>query len=277
MTVVRAPGSSANLGPGFDVLGAAISRYAWVSDEGPLIDRPNHSFEPISELHLVSVAHQVNGGTGPLWFAFDLRPGRGMGFSGAARAAAVVLAGLQRGDSLDEARAGAYVAVSRLEGHGDNAAPSVFGGVNVVAGRRRHRLPVGLPGELLLWVPDQVSSTDLSRESLLDEVYLGDAVFNIGHTALLVASLYESDPQLFAAACNDRLHQDQRFDELPESAKAAVAARSAGAMATWLSGAGPSIGILAAPAKIDAIVDALSFSGAVERVALDLDGAVLVP
>ncbi|MEZ5227256.1 MAG: hypothetical protein R2710_11435 [Acidimicrobiales bacterium] len=80
MTTVRAPGSSANLGPGFDVLGAAIDRHAWVSDAGPLTGLANQTDSACGDDHLVTIAHQAAGG-GPVWFAFDLRPGRGMGFS----------------------------------------------------------------------------------------------------------------------------------------------------------------------------------------------------
>ena len=164
------------------------------------------------------------GGRGPVWFAFDLQPGRGMGFSGAARAAAAVLAGVQRGASPDDARSAAYDVVSELEGHGDNAAPSVFGGVHIVSSVTHHVWQLGLPGELLLWVPDTESSTDASRSTLAPEVSRADAVFNIGQAALLVAAMYEADARLFAAAIDDRLHQAQRFATLPGSAAAAAAA-----------------------------------------------------
>ncbi len=276
MTTVRAPGSSANLGPGFDVIGAAIDRHAWVSDTGPLDDRPNHTPEPCADDHLVTIAHRTAGGSGPVWFAFDLRPGRGMGFSGAARAAAAVLAGVQRGASPDDARSAAYDVVSELEGHGDNAAPSVFGGVHIVSSVTHHRMAAGLPGELLLWVPDTESSTDASRSTLAPEVSRADAVFNIGQAALLVAAMYEADARLFAAAVDDRLHQAQRFATLPGSAAAAAAASSAGAIATWLSGSGPSVGILSEVSQVGAITAALRATGTLERVSLDLDGAIVV-
>ncbi len=277
MTTVRAPGSSANLGPGFDVLGAAINRHAWVSDRGPLAGLPNHTTEPCAKDHLVTIAHRAAGGTGPVWFGFDLRPGRGMGFSGAARAAAAVLACVANGTPSDEARTRAYDVVTELEGHGDNAAPSVFGGIHIVAGALHHRITNGFPGQLLLWVPSTESSTDASRSALSAQVWRADAIFNIGHTALLVAALYEGDATLFSTAVDDRLHQGRRFDALPDSAAAAAAARSAGAIATWLSGSGPSVGVLCDSKRADAITEVLSVSGTVEAVSLDLDGAVVVP
>ncbi|MEZ5379920.1 MAG: hypothetical protein R2733_25725 [Acidimicrobiales bacterium] len=277
MTTVRAPGSSANLGPGFDVLGAAIDRHAWVSDAGPLTGLANQTDSACGDDHLVTIAHRAAGGSGPVWFAFDLRPGRGMGFSGAARAAAAVLAGVQARRPIDEARRRAYEVVSELEGHGDNAAPSVFGGIHIVGDDTHHRIDGSFPGRLLLWVPDTESSTDASRSGLPSEVARADAVFNIGQTALLVAALYERDAALFARAVDDRLHQAQRLAGLPGSANAIATAQSAGALATWLSGSGPSVGVLCDEARVEAVTDALSGSGAVEAVSVDLDGAVVVP
>ncbi len=274
MTCVRAPGSSANLGPGFDVLGAAIDRHAWVSDAGPMFDRPNHTIDACADDHLASIAYCSAGGRGPLWFAFDLRPSRGMGFSGAARAAAATLAGLQQGLTIDVARLRAFDVVAELEGHADNAAPSVFGGVHVVAGGRPHRLAAGLPGRCLLWVPDTESSTDASRSALPSQVPLVDAVSNAANTALLVAAMYESDAELFARAMDDRLHERQRLAALPDSANAARRARAAGAITTWLSGSGPSIGVLVDPSHESDVVAALAGHGAVIPVEIDLDGAV---
>lgn len=277
MPIVRAPGSSANLGPGFDVLGAAISRHAWVSDDGPVPDRANNTGEPCAPDHIATIAHRAAGGSGPLWFAFDLQPGRGMGFSGAARAAAATLAGHQQGLDSEAARDRAYAVVAELEGHGDNAAPSVFGGIHVVAGAHHHRVAKQLPAELLLWVPDTKSSTDESRAILSAEVPRADAIHNIGHTALLVAALYEGNAVLFARAADDRLHQPIRFAKLAESRDAAALARAVGAYAAWLSGSGPSIGILTAPDRIGAITEALELTGTVEHLSVDVDGAIVLP
>lgn len=259
------------------MLGAAISRYAWVSDVGPMPDRPNHSAEPCGPDHIATIAHRAAGGTGPLWFAFDLHPGRGMGFSGAARAAAATLAGLQQGLDTDAARFQAYRVVAELEGHGDNAAPSVFGGIHIVAGPHQHRIADRLPAELLLWVPNNESSTDESRRVLSAAVDRADAIHNIGHTALLVAALYEGDPWLFAQAVEDRLHESARFESLTTSRDAAAAAHAAGAYATWLSGSGPSVGVLTAPDRVGAIRRALDSTGVVEQLSVDVDGAVPVP
>ena len=128
---MRAPGSSANLGPGFDVLGVAFTRYAWASNE------PGEG-DPCGPDHIARIAYEQAGGEGPIWFGFELEPGRGLGFSAAARAAGAVLARIEQGDSPSEARDRAYPVVADIEGHGDNAAPSVYGGVHVIAGDVQH-------------------------------------------------------------------------------------------------------------------------------------------
>ena len=185
---MRAPGSSANLGPGFDVLGVALTRYAWAADEP--------GGDECGPEHIARIAYERAGGAGDLWFGFDLEPGRGMGFSAAARAAGAMLAGLQRGLDHEQAQHLAYRVVAELEGHGDNAAPSAFGGLHVVVGDRCHRVPASLPGRLLCWVPELETPTDASRLELPDMVSRADAVFNLGRMGLLMAALYEGDPAL---------------------------------------------------------------------------------
>ncbi len=288
MTTVRAPGSSANLGPGFDVLGIAISRHVWVSDEPPP-GRPDE--DPCGPDHIARVAHRAAGGTGDVWCRFDLRPGRGMGFSAAARAAGALLAAHQQGlDPVDAARAG-YRIVCDLEGHADNAAPSVFGGIQLVTehrstvavaegagstGRRwdPQRIGAALPGSLLLWVPDGESATDQSRAALPRRVPLSDAVFNIGRTALLLVALYEQRPDLMGAATDDRLHHRTRLAGLPGTAAARDRALDAGALACWLSGSGPALAVLVDPARADDIAAALPEDGAVLPLDIDPLGAV---
>ena len=269
MTTVKAPGSSANLGPGFDALGVAISRHAWISDEG---DGP-----PCPPGHIARVAYETAGGQGDIWLDFDIPPGRGLGFSGAARAAAAVLAAYQRTTSIDEARIAAYPVVARLEGHGDNAAPSVFGGVQLVAGPVVHPVPVRLEAQLLLWVPDAETPTDESRACLAPTVERGDAVFNLARTALLVCALSEGRPDLLRVATEDRLHQPTRLAASPASRRALRGALDAGALAAWLSGSGPSVAVVVEQRSAEAVARALSGGGQVLRVSIDIDGAVLVP
>ncbi len=265
---MRAPGSSANLGPGFDVLGVALSRYAWASD------RPGG--DPCGPDHIARIAHREAGGTGDLWFGFDLEPGRGLGFSAAARAAGAVLAKVQQGHPIAEAQCLAYPVVAAIEGHGDNAAPSVFGGIHVIAGDLDHRLATGLPGRLLCWVPDLETATDASRQELPTEISRADAVFNLGRVGLLIAALYEQDLSLLRRATEDRLHQPQRLARSVPSARAMDAALDAGAAAAWLSGSGPAVAIVVDGALVDTVTSALPPDGKTLHLDVDERGGVLL-
>ena len=268
MTRVRAPGSSANLGPGFDVLGLAVARYVWAADEG--------DGEPCGPDHIARIAYELAGGTGPIWFDFEVEPSRGLGFSAAARAAGAMLAHLQQGMAMPEAQEATYQLVAEIEGHGDNAAPSAFGGTWLIADDVHHRLPRNLPGELLFWVPDVETSTDDSRACLPPEVPRADAVFNLGRIALLMAAVYEGRIDLLARATEDRLHQPQRLAACEASAKTYQGALAAGAAAAWLSGSGPTSAIVVDAAHRRSVEDVLHGTGKLLALAYDDQGAIPV-
>lgn len=265
---MRAPGSSANLGPGFDVLGIAMSRYAWASDQ-PQGDHCGPD-------HIARIAYDQAGGEDELWFEFDLEPGRGLGFSAAARAAGAVLAKVQQGHSIEEARQLAYPVVADIEGHGDNAAPSVFGGMHVIAGDWQHRIAAPIPGQLLCWVPELETATDDSRLELPAEISRADAVFNLGRIALLVAAIYEGDLSLLRQATQDRLHQPHRLNRCPVANRAIEAALEHGAAGAWLSGSGPAVAIITDSALAGQVADGLPSEGKVLHLDVDLVGAIVV-
>ncbi len=265
---VRAPGSSANLGPGFDVLGLAVARYVWAADEG--------DGEPCGPDHIARIAYEQAGGTGQIWFDFELEPSRGLGFSAAARAAGALLAYLQQGLDVSAAQDAAYQVVADIEGHGDNAAPCVFGGTYVIAGEVYHRIEAAMPGNLLFWVPDVETLTDDSRACLPDSVPRPDAVFNLGRIALLVAAMYEGRIDLLREATQDRLHQPPRLVACPMAAAAYAGALEAGAAAAWLSGSGPTIGIVARDDAVASVTDALQATGKVLDLPMDIEGAIPV-
>lgn len=265
---VRAPASSANIGPGFDVLGLAVARYSWADDEG--------IGEPCADDHLARIAYEAAGGRGPIWFANEIEPARGLGFSAAARAAGALLALLQQGATPSQAQLGAYRVVAEIEGHGDNAAPAAFGGFHVIAGDVQHRVDGRLPGRLLFWVPDTATETDKSRAALAPTVSRADAVFNVGRVALLMAALYESRLDLLGPATADRLHQPPRFLAAESSAKAYESALQAGAAAAWLSGSGPTVAVVVDDDHLDEVRRVLGESAAVMELAVDDQGAIAV-
>lgn len=265
VTTIRVPASSANLGSGFDVLGMAIDRYIELqfADEGVG-----------SEDHLSMRVFRRFGGTGGLSISSTIPPARGLGFSGAARVAGLLAAAVQKGSTLEECRRWLFLEATELEGHPDNVAPSVFGGVTVAVGERVIKIPLGLQATVVLWVPDTPSGTKESRRKLPTEVSMQDAVFNLGRASLLVAALTTGDTESLADATEDRLHQARRLEGLPGTARALSAAREAGAWCSWLSGSGPSAAALCEPTVAQKVADALPEGGDVSISHIDMRGAV---
>ena len=182
---VRAPGSSANLGAGFDTLGLALSLHIdlRVGDDAP------PTGWTVDEHHLAIRTFRAAGGEGPIAARADFAGGRGLGFSGAARVAGVFAASIQHGATIDDARVAAERRASELESHGDNAAASARGGLVAVAGSRAVRVPIAVAPAVVLWVPSAETSTKASREQLPDTVPFGDAVFNVSRAAAFVAAM----------------------------------------------------------------------------------------
>ncbi len=275
MTVVSAPASSANLGPGFDVLGLALDLRVRAAD---VPFDPEQPTDPCGPEHIARIAYEAAGGEGPIWFDFDVPAGRGLGFSAAARAAGAALALARAGESHDGMQRRAYDVVFELEGHGDNAAPAVFGGIHVIAGDVHHRLDASFPADLVVWVPHEATtSTDRSRAAMGETVALADAVFNLGRVALLVAAIHERRPELLRHATADRIHQPGRLAVAGASAATLDAGLAAGALAGWLSGSGPSIAFAVESACVGEVIEALPDTGDIYPLPVDQRGAVVEP
>jgi len=258
---VQVPATSANLGPGFDTLGLALALYDELEVE--VLDTPGLDIEvhgvgagevPLDETHLVvrAIAHTFASR------GLDLPPlrlvaenhiphGRGLGSSGAAIVAGVMAAkGLLEG--VEDFTADDLLALAtELEGHPDNVAPALFGGLTIAwttpEGPRHKKLIVHRGVSPLVLVPEHEMSTALARSLQPASVPHEDAVFNVSRSALLVAALIQS-PELLLQATEDKLHQAYRAEAMPETDLLIKALRNAGHPAV-VSGAGPSILVLA--------------------------------
>ena len=237
--LVRVPASSANLGPGFDVLAAALGlhlevevaetgRFAVHTDLAIARDRRNLCVRAFASLH------PVDG------FEFTIRSNVPLS-GGLGTSAAAYVAGLMAADSLFELDAPLLPAAARLEGHPDNAAAALLGGFVVCAGPRaaRFEVPAGL--EAILVVPHRHVRTAKARAALPAQVPLGDAVHNVAHASLLVLGLMRGDWDLVAEGLQDRLHQPRRASLYPQSMSLVRRARELGALGATISGAGPSV------------------------------------
>lgn len=281
--VVRVPASSANLGSGFDVLGVALGMYAEVG-----VGVPPNGASAADEQHPATIAFRRGGGTGPLWTRSPIPMARGLGYSGAIRvggaAAAVVQRMLNAGHSQIECDQylGAEGAdeilriAAELEGHFDNVAASVFGGVVVAAGDVVTRVPLAFDPATVVWIPDDVTaSTDRSRRGLAATVDRGDAVFNLGRVATFVAACAIGDESRLRFATEDRLHQPERLASLPQAQHALSAALGAGVWAAWLSGSGPTVAMWCESARADSIASALPTDGHVKVLRIAHDGVAI--
>lgn len=281
MTIVRVPGSSANLGPGFDGLGMALSLYAEVGVVG--VDDVPERGRVADEHHPATIAFRNAGGNGDVWVRSEIPMGRGLGFSGAVRVGGAVLGVLRsRGaTSMDESMMQAVIDVTApLEGHADNVAASLLGGVIATNGHRAVRVPLAgrLVRELsvVVWIPDFTTSTAESRTAMPQSVTFGDAVFNVTHTALLVAALAAGDIDALGAAMDDRLHQDQRLAKAEPSRAAMAAMVGAGAVSAWLSGSGPTVACFVRSGDAERVAAGLPMNGRARVVSIDHQGAHVV-
>jgi homoserine kinase len=268
--IVRVPGSSANLGPGFDAMGMALTVHLDVGS-----GLPPAGARPLHDHHPASVAHRSAGGSGELWERGAIPMGRGLGFSGAARIGGALLARAERagGDPGDDERAEVLALASRLEGHADNVAASLHGGVVATAGDRVVRVPLGFEPTIVVWIPSTVTKTDESRRALGGPVPFDDVVFQVGRVAVLVAALAAGDVDALRTGVQDRLHQPARLEHVPGSRAAIEAAHDAGAWAAWLSGSGPTVAAMCAPDLAGAVAAALPAGGHTKVLAVDHHGA----
>ena len=269
---VSVPGSTANLGPGFDALGLALDLHLDLSVG------PNADGGPSDERHLAIRSFRAAGGRGDVRVRAQFPGGRGLGFSGAARVAGTMAAALQAGADEPGARDEARRRATDMEGHPDNVCASVLGGVVVAAGDQAVPVPIApaLDPAVVLWIPNAETSTKASRTALPEAVPFSDAVFNVGRAALLVAALAAGDAAALRAATQDRLHQDARLAKVPTSRAALDAMLAAGAWGGWLSGSGPSVAALCARATATAVRSAAPSDDARALVvAIDRRGAIV--
>lgn len=268
---VRVPATSANMGPGFDALGVALTLWADVGVVGadPVPDGGREA----NDSHPAQVAFVRAGGSGRVWVRSEIPMGRGLGFSGAVRIGGALAAEQQRTGHFVRRSPQALALCTELEGHADNVAPALHGGVVVVADGHVVQVPVAFDAAFVVWVPDTTTSTNESRRKIGPTVELDAAVFNIARSAMLVAALASGDVASLREATRDRIHQDVRFSAAPASRDAFEAGLAAGAWCGWLSGSGPTVAFLCAPGTADALSRALPGNGHTKILEIDREGA----
>jgi len=255
MTVhALAPASTANLGPAFDCAAAALELWNEVlveeSDAGGIeIEGEGAAELPRDASHLTLRAFALFAPPERYRFRFVNRIPleRGLGSSAAAIALGLVAGSAVAGSPADPGELLPHAV--RLEGHADNVAAALLGGVCVAwwngGDVRAARIADDLPLASVLAVPAARTSTAQSRNGLPDTVTHADAAANAGFAALLGAAVVSGDAELLRAAFNDRLHEQYRAGDAPLLATIRASATD-GAVGVTLSGSGPSVVVWAA-------------------------------
>ena len=259
---VRAPATTANLGPGYDCLGMALDLWntltvevlpagsepaVVVSGEGAgelEVDTQNLTYRAIEFLF-----KEADALIPPLSLRCDntIPLSRGMGSSAAAISGGLVAANRLLDDVFSQDDLLEMAAT--IEGHPDNVAAAIHGGLRLVVleDNRLYTAPIRVPEDMqaVLFIPDRRIATADARRVLPDQISVADAVYNMSRTALLVASMESEHPEYLSIATQDRLHQPYRQTIFPQMKVIFAAAQAAGAFGVFLSGSGSTILALA--------------------------------
>ncbi len=246
------PATSANLGPGFDAMGMALSMGNQVEIESS--DRCRMQGQPayitcIEDhlIHKAMVRAWEEMGKKPRPVSLTQQDGipgsRGLGSSAACIVAGIAAANALEGFPLS--RQACIDLSAQMEGHPDNVLPAWEGGICVGVMEEGHVDWVRLPPPEGLYctalIPDHPLPTAKARAALPERIPRTDGVFNAGRAALLAAALAAGKLELLEKACQDRLHQGYRAPLIPDYDEVARRVRAMGAQAVFLSGAGPTI------------------------------------
>jgi homoserine kinase len=258
------PASSANLGPGFDCLGLAVGvhlrvvatpadRDAFVDEDGRLDPGPDDLIH-----RGFRRAFERAGATAPpvhLSIRNAIPLARGLGSSSAALVAGALLGDAANGGALG--RDGVFALAADLEGHPDNVAPAVYGGLVLAAedagGWTRRTLPWPAAWRIAFGVPAFEVPTDAARDVLSPVVTRAEAVGTAARLAFWPVAVWTEDPELLRVASRDAIHEPQRRALVPGLDAARDAALDAGAYAAFLSGAGPTLAVVTSDAAAPAV------------------------
>lgn len=276
--IVEVPATTANLGAGFDVLGLALDLTNEIhleerDEPGVLVTIAGEGADtlPRDETHLaVQAVWRMYDALGhPRPVGIHLHQENRVPLAGGLGSSATAIVGglLAASELIGVPRDVEQILnlATELEGHPDNVAPALFGGlVTAVREASSNKIcavsvPINAAWSLaaVLAIPSCVVPTRVARSVLKKYVRLEDAVFNVGRASLFVASAAAGRLDVLREAMRDRLHQDQRSSLVPGMAKAMQAARDAGALGASLSGAGPTVLALVEPQHAEVVGEAM--------------------
>ena len=239
---VTVPCSTSNLGAGFDCVGLALDRHleAWFEPGDEMSVMHRGTLSDVEGEDLCAAILLEHGVRGALVLDSTIPVGKGLGSSAAATVAALAIISAMKGEEFD------YDAVlqsaTALEGHPDNAAPSILGGLVAVVGdgTRLRALQMFLSEAIgfVFAAPNAIVSTKAARRALPDQVPHVTATRAVSRSVALIEGLAEADPELLKIGFNDELHVPFRLGMIPGGAHALACAVEAGAWAATISGSG---------------------------------------
>ncbi len=290
MIEIRVPATSANMGPGFDALGVALSLYAHVRLEmcdSLVISGTEARFCNAS--NLVYAAYRaalarldIPGENVRIEIESDIPISRGLGSSAAMYVAGALGAAALHGRELTKQEL--LEITDALEGHPDNLAPAIWGGFTTALAHEGRPCAVGYPVarglRFCAFVPDFMTNTHEARAALPKLVSHEDAAFTVAHALALLCALGAGDDDAIRRAMDDRLHEPYRKRLIPAFDALKHAAESADCVAFFISGSGPTCMAIyrdeGFPARAQEAVSSLPGAWRVLPLEIDLEGARII-
>ncbi|TDT72223.1 homoserine kinase [Hypnocyclicus thermotrophus] len=256
MLKIKVPGTSANIGPGFDTLGVAIDIYneyyikkldtnekkvVWKSNVSSIDNKENYTYTTI--LKILNKYNKHNIGFELTMGSIDVPISRGLGSSASAIVAGIYAANYLLDDilTLEDIK----LLATEFEGHPDNVIPAIIGGlsVSVYEDKKVYTSLINFPKDLefIVMIPDFKLSTELARKVLPEKYYRKDCVFNISRVALLINSLNNKEYENLRIGINDKIHQNYRKELIKNCNKIFEVSKELGAYGEFISGAGPTL------------------------------------
>ena len=274
-----APGSSGNLGPGFDVLGLAVKLRCRVeaTPSAEMTVDDGEGPQALDEDHIVYRAAMA-GSNAPMSLIVNNEVPRTRGLGSSAAVMVATAAAAARAVGVEPDRGWIYEIVTAIEGHGDNVAAAVYGGLTAVGIDGARSLPISDQLVLAVGVPEDRLATNEARDVLPAQVSLDTAARSVGRVVALVEGLRTADSAVLAAARGDELHELSRSHLSPVTGAMIDAAIQAGALHAAWSGAGPTAIAFTTAEQQDAVAAAmegvLGEDGKVMFLGVDYDGLV---
>ena len=271
---VIVPATTANVGPGFDCLGISLKLYNRYVLR-PVSESPRDRQDNLADLAYAAYYKHIGASKPHLYVDIEdcrIPSSRGLGSSASLIVAGLVLGNQENGERLSDQEL--LELATEIEGHPDNVAPAILGGL-VVSDRRDRtyysRMDIDENLHFIAFIPDYKLSTEEARRILPDSLSRRDAVSNIANTAMILSKLMQRDYRDLSLFFEDRIHEPYRKTLIRDYEQIKALEKEEDVLGVYLSGAGPTMMVLA---RNTAFLDRLpfTFQGTIEQLTVDPNG-----